>query len=503
MAGVAAANALLPLVEAYQPRCIAMCGVCAGHPEKTNLGDVVAADRLFFHDLGKKEPGEMKRDLQTYNLREDWKLALEHFDFKERFEKADWWLKRPATYEWQENWVLAMLHQGVADPASHPECKVYCPQWDKVIEGLWQSGHVQDSTLTLTEDGRKRINRVLIKHRNQLPDLSPAGEVLPFKVHVAPMGSGNQVIEDKAIWDSIAESVRKTLGVEMEAAAIGAVAHSQRDKKLEAVVMKGVMDFANQGRDDNFKKFAAQASAECLIAFLREQLDVEPIPGIDDILVPGTAPLPENPPPSALLNALHEVVPFHEQGRESILAELTRWSEEGPPVAVRLLHAEGGVGKTRLAIELIRRRPQGWAAGFLAKQTDEDWFERLWACRQPVLAVIDYAESHSELREVLLRVLRYAQQEGSSSSRRIRLLLLARNAGDWWQFLLQSDVALGQWLSATPPHELKPLAPRVTERERVFHEAAERFARVRGMTYQRSVTAPLGTQIFRKNKPNK
>jgi nucleoside phosphorylase/tetratricopeptide (TPR) repeat protein len=492
MAGVAAVNALLPLVDACRARCIAMCGVCAGHPEKTNLGDVVAADRLFFHDMGKLEPGELKRDIQTYNLREDWKLALDHFDFKKRFEKEDWWLERPLPYEWQENWVLAMLHQGVTDPAAHPERERHCAQWETVIEALWKNGHVQDGTLTLTEEGRKRIGRLLIKHRNQLPDLSPAGEVLPFKVQVAPMGSGNQVIEDKAIWDDIALSVRKTLGVEMEAAAIGAVAHSQRDKKLEALVMKGVMDFANKGRDDNFKKFAARASAECLIAFLREHFEPETIAGVDDILVPGTAPLPENPPPSALLNAMHEVIPFHEQGRESILAELTRWSDEGPPVAARLLHAEGGVGKTRLAIELNgRRRDQGWVAGFLAKQTDADWFERLCACGQPVLAVIDYAESHSELREVLLRVLRYAQQEDHGSPRRIRLLLLARNAGDWWQSLLQSDAALGQCLVVTPPHELKPLAPQVTDREKVFHEAAERFAREKGKTYQRRATVPL------------
>jgi nucleoside phosphorylase/tetratricopeptide (TPR) repeat protein len=496
MAGVAAVNALLPLVETYQPRCVAMCGVCAGHPKKTNLGDVVAADRLFFHDTGKREPGGVKQDIQTYNLREDWKLAIEHFDFATRFSAEDWWQKRPLPYEWQENWVLAMLHQGVTDPASHPEREKYCPQWGTVIEALWQSGHVQDGTLTLTEEGRKRIGRILIKHRNQLPDLSPAGEVLPFKVHVAPMGSGNQVIEGKAIWDSIAESMRKTLVVEMEAAAIGAAAHSQRDKTLEAVVMKGVMDFANQGRDDNFKKFAARASAECLLAFLREHLEAETIPGVDDILVKGTAPLPENPPPSALLNALHEVIPFHEQGRESILAELARWCDEGPPVATRLLHAEGGVGKTRLAIELIHRRSQEWAAGFLAKQTDENWFERLCAYGQPVLAVIDYAESHSGLREVLLRVLRYAQREDSSSPRRIRLLLLARNAGDWWQSLLQVDVALGQWLLATPPYELQPLAPQVTERERVFHEAAERFAQVRKVTYQRRATIPLTDERF-------
>ncbi len=99
--------------------------------------------------------------------------------------------------------------------------------------------------------------------------------MLPFKVHVAPMGSGSQVVEDEQIWNFISEHMRKTLGLEMEAAALGAVAHAQRDKKLDALVMKGVMDFANHGRDDHFKEFAARASAECLIAFLRDHLDVE------------------------------------------------------------------------------------------------------------------------------------------------------------------------------------------------------------------------------------
>ena len=63
---------------------------------------------------------------------------------------------------------------------------------------------------------------------------------------------------------------------------------------------------------------------------------------------------------------------------------------------MRLIHAEGRVGKTRLAIEWIAVEPQDWVAGFLAKETYEDWFERLWALGQPVLVVLDYAESRSE-----------------------------------------------------------------------------------------------------------
>ncbi len=159
---------------------------------------------------------------------------------------------------------------------------------------------------------------------------------------------------------------------------------------------------------------------------------------------------------------------------------------------MRLIHAEGGAGKTRLAIEWMRRRrAQGWIAGFLPKEVPEDWFDRLWVLGQQVLVVIDYAESRSDLKTALMRVLRYAQQAGSGTLRRVRLLLLARNAGDWWQSLRDSDTALGNWLGATPPSELAPLATQVGEREQVFHEAAEWFAEKRGKTYQRRTVGSL------------
>jgi nucleoside phosphorylase len=315
MAGVAAVNALLPLVEKYQPRCVAMCGVCAGHPEKTKLGDVITADRLFFHDTGKffhdtgkREPGGVKQD-----------------------------------------------PLGAGDVAS-----------------------------------RGGGSRVASRLRGALPSVEEGHRVAPSgwpraarhaHPRAEPHGEGAQAhrtgIEDEKVWGFISQSMRKTLGLEMEAAAVGAVAHAQRDKKLEVVVMKGVMDFANHGRDDHFKEFAVR----------------------DDLLVSGTERLSENPPPSALLNARYEVVPFHDQGRESILAELDRWCDAGPAVAVRLLHAEGGAGKTRLAIEWIRRRQKmNWAAGFLSKKTTGDWFDRLWGLGQPVLAVLDYANTFSSPR---------------------------------------------------------------------------------------------------------
>lgn len=271
MGAVAATNALLPLVEKYRPKCVAMCGVCAGRPEKTQLGNVIVAERLFFHDTGKQLPNHIEQDLKTYNLRDDWKVAIENTNFVDRFRDELWWQERPIPYAWQEHWVLTLLAAEV-NPSSHPERSKRCPQWEQVLRSLWDQRYIRKGLVRLTARGHAHAQHLRALYPDGFPDLSPNGKTLPFKVQVAPMGSGNKVVEDKDIWSFVSMHMRKTLSIEMEAAALGAIAHSQRERHLDALVMKGVMDFANHGRDDHFKDFAARASAECLLAFLREHL---------------------------------------------------------------------------------------------------------------------------------------------------------------------------------------------------------------------------------------
>ena len=114
----------------------------------------------------------------------------------------------------------------------------------------------------LTKAGIRFVEDLLLRHRNELPDLSPTGTFHPFRLHVAPIGTGARVIEDEQIWTFVSQTMRKTLGIEMEAAAISEAAHRQRHRQLDWLVMKGVMDFADHGRDDHFKDYAARASAE-------------------------------------------------------------------------------------------------------------------------------------------------------------------------------------------------------------------------------------------------
>ncbi len=497
MGDVAATNVMLPLLEALRPKVVAMCGVCAGRPGKTALGDVVAADKLFFHDSGKRigtkgADGEqvtrIQQDIATYLLRPDWKRALEGIKPERDYASAEWLWERPVPIEWQERRVLAWAKANAGATPDAEWIAKNCPQWEQVIEGLWKERKLadgspgrlcEDGSLTLTEAGRKHIDRELLRHRGGLPDLSPLGETLPFKVHVASFASGDQVVEDEAVWTFIAASMRKTLGLDMEAAALGALAHYQRAAKVDAIVMKAVMDFANHGRDDHYKDFAARASAECLIDFLRKNVRPEVRAGYDDLLVDGTDPPPANPAPSQLLNARNVVVPWHEQGRAEVLADLDRWvDEDTSAVSVRLIHAEGGVGKTRLGIEWVRRRRgRHEVAGFLVQRPGERWLERLCGLGEVAIVVIDYAESRTDLGALLERVSAYERQEGPRT--RLRVLLLARNAGDWWSTLGRGNSAVGALLGQQEAKELGPVAVREAEREAVFREALEVFAAVR------------------------
>lgn len=224
------------------------------------------------------------------------------------------------------------------------------------------------------------------------------------------------------------------------------------------------------GRGAEQEKLSMQGAAELFWG-----LFMEPLQRID-VVHPGTAVLPVNPPPSALLSARHRVSPFH--GREEMLEALRAWCAEVEPVRARLLYADAGTGKTRLAIELCERlRSDGWVAGFLRDPEPPRWFERLWASGRPVLVVVDPAESRAGLAGLLELVARNSVGWNRS---RFRALLLARNAGDWWAHLTRRDGPLADLLVEQSATALPPLVPSDSERGELVRSAAAVFAQVLG-----------------------
>ena len=199
----------------------------------------------------------------------------------------------------------------------------------------------------------------------------------------------------------------------------------------------------------------------------------------DALLVPGYRSWRRGEaPPSALLRAEYEVVPFH--GREQELTSLDEWCEADPELkkAIRLYTGEGGMGKTRLMLQACRRRRlEGWKAGFLADvgvnglprtALDTVFGETV----RPLFVVIDYAERRMEGVARVLEALADAHP-----SQPIRVVLLARNASldeGWWRELIAGSLLLQA--SPQEPHRLGPLVASDEERGALFSEAATRLA---------------------------
>ncbi len=318
MGGEHAVNAAAPLIDAYDVRCVAMCGVCAGRRGDVSLGDVVIADHLWKYDAGKLKvetvDGHRVKRVQgetiTYGLPVEWQQPAEDF---EPDRTQAWLARRPRGHEAQGDWILASIANG--------------------------------------DDPRK----------------------------------------------------------------------------------------------------AADRAVKC----------------------PDYAPLPAEAGPAALLNARHTVVDF--VGREEPLADLRAFCETGAPVDARLVVGAGGMGKTRLLMELCKRlnKEEIWRAGFVPKDLISTQFEALAASDRPTLAVIDYAESRPGLKALL-------EAARSHKLGKLRIVLLARNAGDWLASLRETSALVKDLLSAHTPLELAALAKTGDSRKEAFQNALKGFARALG-----------------------
>lgn len=183
---------------------------------------------------------------------------------------------------------------------------------------------------------------------------------------------------------------------------------------------------------------------------------------------------PKISPPGALLQAEYGIVPFH--GRDQEMEDLRTWCRDDQTVGVRLYTGQGGMGKTRLALEVAREfRMEGWRTGFLRPEdlsSPEEAWKKVSRPGGKVLVVVDYAETR---RDLLIPLLRGMIETETGP---YRLILLARAALDWWEQLKTERNGVGEILSgpATSRHSLAPLAFDTPARVRSYELAKESFS---------------------------
>lgn len=177
--------------------------------------------------------------------------------------------------------------------------------------------------------------------------------------------------------------------------------------------------------------------------------------------------------PSQLLEAHRRAVAF--TGREREVDALVRWrDEEDSPWAIRLIHGHGGEGKTRLALRLAELSQPGWRVvearhHSSAPRSRDDASTSGNEATDRLLIVVDYAERWPA--EHLLGVL------GDPLVRRcqqVRVLLISRQAGPWWNAIRHE---LKKLTAEVSQDYLSPL-PAGPERAEAFVAARDEFARI-------------------------
>jgi hypothetical protein len=238
--------------------------------------------------------------------------------------------------------------------------------------------------------------------------------------------------------------------------------------------------------DRNVASAAGQEQLLRLVDDIKQRLEkhavnsVHDLPDLEELLGTGISKPPAQRNPASLLNARYRFVPFYESGRRELLEDLRRWCDDPEPVRARLLVGPGGVGKTRLLIEFCERlRARQWGAGFLSKRASKERFHALVRSTGPALIVLDYAESRSDLGELLSAV---AARRNGNLSGTIRVVLLARTAGAWWTSVQEVEGSIRDLLAGDPVTVLDAVAPCPADREEAFRQARKALAATTGVT---------------------
>lgn len=178
--------------------------------------------------------------------------------------------------------------------------------------------------------------------------------------------------------------------------------------------------------------------------------------------------------PAAVLDPSYRVVKL--MNRDQEMADWLDWARNRN-LPGRLLTGAGGMGKTRLLIEICEKlRHEGWRTGFLKEGAKYEDLYRQLVGREKWLIVVDYAERRPENVDILCRAIR-------DSGATVRLALLARREGEWLEDMIGGTGAAADFLDngqGLDRLELRPVAParaagRLYTRQAVFEHAIKDY----------------------------
>jgi nucleoside phosphorylase len=207
------AAAAMEMIKEFRPALVVLCGIAAGIRNKVRVGDVVVSERVWGYESGAEVITE-----------------------------------------------------------SRGQAFVPRPRVSEISHTL-----VQD--LAVYEPGASRRVAVALSARVAAPS-APSGRNEEYRKHVADsihvrvatIASGEKLLRDPARLKNLRDMHHGRIEAgEMEAT--GLATACQRAGK-DWLVIRGISDFGDELKDDNFHEYASSAAATCLLDFLRHGLDL-------------------------------------------------------------------------------------------------------------------------------------------------------------------------------------------------------------------------------------
>ncbi len=186
--------------------------------------------------------------------------------------------------------------------------------------------------------------------------------------------------------------------------------------------------------------------------------------------------------PSHLLRAEEALMPFDDSARPFFDALIAWVRRDSGSVEAKLIVGQGGAGKTRTAIEVCKSlRDYGYVSGFILGEmslrgADELAREIRGHGGDKFCLVIDYAETRAD---VFLKLLSGIISDGVP--RCVKILLLARAGGEWWEQLSTRSSHCAAFLESracTGPFEIPILYGSDKGRVDAYRDALGIFSKV-------------------------
>ena len=192
------------------------------------------------------------------------------------------------------------------------------------------------------------------------------------------------------------------------------------------------------------------------------------------------------PTPSQLLEAQSRLTPL--VGRDKELESLVNWARSDDALGASLIIGEGGSGKTRLAIELLKAIDQDCVAGFLRADFELDQLDALanLPCRR--IIVIDYAEVRPNILEGLIE--RLAQSLEANNPVRLLVLVRHNESVRWGRYSEQILAMAGE------PLDLSSNQLDVASRHELFRLAFRALAAATGIPGTEGQNPQLSVAAF-------